>query len=219
MVYDFNTESFFYATDPYENYHIASAVAYYNNRYYFVAINDGNIYELSSEYYTYDYTIPSNMPFNPNPDDVYDIPFKRITNTVRQLDNSKFIANSLTFLLEQGVDPGYPMSLLCFITGENGSVITGETPPGYIGLQMTSERQINPYTPHIELSISKDGGATFSNYTSRQLNPLGERSNRVVFWKLGQANEFTICLKFCARYRVTVGDGIIEARISGGQMQ
>ena len=219
LVYDFTTQSFSYATDPYENYHIASTVAYYNNTYYFVAINDGNVYNLSSELYTYDYTIPSTMTVNENTPNIFDIPFKRITNTVRQLDNSKFIANSLTFLLEQGVDTGYPMSRLTFITTEAGPIITCETPPGYVGDRLTTEVQINPYTPHIEMSISKDGGATFSNTASRQLNALGNRANRVVFWKLGQANELTICIKFCVRYRVTVGDGVIEARVKRGAMQ
>lgn len=92
MAYDFNTQKFFTLTDEKMNYHIAKRVVYFNNNYYFVAFNDGNLYELNSDYTTYDGA---------------EIPRIRITKTKRTPTADRFIVRNLTFPLEQG-DDGEP---------------------------------------------------------------------------------------------------------------
>lgn len=86
-IYDFNTKRFFTVTDPYMNYHIAHHVAFLNNKYYFVSANDGNLYEIGTNYTNYD---------------GQEIPRIRITKTLRMQDTTPFVTNNMSFPLEQG---------------------------------------------------------------------------------------------------------------------
>ncbi len=209
LLYDFNTGLFSYVTDENMNYHIAEAVAFFNNTYYFVSINDGSIYELNSNFTNYDYSVEN----PPNSSFVKDIPKVRICKAVRRSDNSRFIMNNLTFLIEQGNDPEYKGSSLFYISGEDGTVITGEVQEGYEGVFLQSQRVVNPYVPRIDLAISNDGGDSFGNYVSQEMNPQGKRRNRVVFWRLGEANDLAVKLRFVSRSRITVLDGVMQARV------
>jgi len=86
-VYDFNTKKFFTLTDEYQNYHIAKRLTFFNNSYYFVSFKDGNLYRLSSDITTYNGA---------------EIPRIRIPNTTRLPNGDKFIADYLSFIIEQG---------------------------------------------------------------------------------------------------------------------
>lgn len=208
LVYDFNTNKFFYATDENMNYHIAESVASYNNRYYFVSLNDGDIYEMSQDYTTYDYRLPGDTSTLGD----YEIPCMRITNSVEQEDSSPFIGNSFTFLLEQGVDPYYKSTPKRFITTESGKVLTKEAEEGYVGAFLSTERVLDNYRPRIDLSISRDSGETFGNPYSFYLNPLGVRQNRVIFYGLGSCNTMTLQLRFWSKFRKTVSNGVLAVR-------
>jgi len=85
--FDFNTKAFFSFTDEKMNCHVAKRVVYFDNTYYFVSLAGGDLYELNSEYLTYDGEV---------------IPRIRIPPTLRLPDSSPFIANNLTFVIEQG---------------------------------------------------------------------------------------------------------------------
>jgi len=87
LVYDFNTGKFFDITDQNSNYYIAKNVALFNNKYCFISFNDANVYEMSSEYFTYDGA---------------EIPRVRVCNNLRFVDSSGFVVNSITFPIEQG---------------------------------------------------------------------------------------------------------------------
>lgn len=87
LAYDFNTQKFFTLTDEYMDYHIAKRVVFFNNAYYFVSINDGNLYKFSSEITTYNGA---------------EIPRVRVCKNIRLPDGTDFIVNNLTFTLEQG---------------------------------------------------------------------------------------------------------------------
>jgi len=52
-VYDFNTQMFFTLTDDSMGYHIAKRIAFFNDDYYFVSFKDGNIYNYSTSFSTY----------------------------------------------------------------------------------------------------------------------------------------------------------------------
>lgn len=86
-IFDFNTEKFFSLSDEKANHHIAKRIAYFNNKYYFIAFNDGNLYEMNSIYTTYDGA---------------EIPRTRITPNIRLPDSSAFIVDRFSFPLEQG---------------------------------------------------------------------------------------------------------------------
>lgn len=210
LLYDFNTKKFFYVTDENMNFHIAEAVAFFNNTYYFVSLRDSSIYELSGNYTTYDYT-------GTGLSNILEIPRVRICNSMEQSDTSRFIANSLTFQIEQGVDTNYPGSQLAYLTTEGGLVLSEETPVGYVGTFLQTELVVDPYVPRIDLSISKDGGETFGNTVGKFLNPLGKRKNRVIFYRLGDVNDLCIQLRFWSKSRVTVSNGVFSARVYEGE--
>lgn len=161
--YDFNTKSFFYATDYKMDLFPPRRIAFFNDGYYFVSFDDGNLYKLDSTVYTYD---------------TYDrflssvekksIPMVRIANTIRLPDNSPFIGANFNFTIEQGD---------------------------------SSEIQ------RIDLTVSRDGGATFSNVDGQYFKPLGKRANKVNFYQLGYANELTPQLRFWGKDRFLVSGG------------
>lgn len=96
LLYDFNTKRFFHVSDQNLNYYPARQVAYFNNTTYFVSINDGNLYEMSTNFLTYNYE-------NNNQQEGHIIPRIRIPKTIRQQNNERFRCGMFTFWLEQGV--------------------------------------------------------------------------------------------------------------------
>lgn len=209
LVYDFNTKKFFYSTDENMNFHIAEAVCFFNDTYYFVSLRDAGIYELNSKYNQFDYTDPS---ISNAPEKSYLMPCVRICNSVEEEDTNPRVVNRLMFPIEQGVDPFYPASSFYFSAAEDGYVIAQEAADGYIGYWVSQEIRVENYAPRIDLSMSKDSGQTFGNFVQKMLDPQGNRKNRVIFWNLGQANDFVVQLRFWSKYRKTVGNGIIEVR-------
>lgn len=209
LIYDFNTKKFFYVTDENMNFHIAAAVCFYNETYYFVSLKDSSIYELNSKYYTYNYSDPT---LKTPTDQDYLIPCVRICSSMEEEDTNPRVFNRLMFEMEQGVDVNYPMSPFYFASSEDGFVISQESAPGYVGYYVSQENRIEAYAPRIDLTISKDSGQTFGNASQKFLDPLGNRKNRVIFWNLGQANDFVAQFRFWSRYRKTVSNGLVEVR-------
>ena len=91
-MYDFNTKLFFTLTDEKMNAFIPKRVAFFQNRYFFVSINDGNVYELGAQFSTYDY----------GDDNVHDIPWIRVCPTFRLSDQSRFKTGYAGFPMQQG---------------------------------------------------------------------------------------------------------------------
>jgi hypothetical protein len=89
LLFDFETNKFFTLCDHYQNCHPAKAVAFFNNKYYFISFEDGNLYQLSSEYTTYNGLI---------------IPRMRVCKNIRLPKAERFVVNNVTFTLEQGSD-------------------------------------------------------------------------------------------------------------------
>lgn len=87
LVYDFNTKSFFHLSDHKGNHHIARSVAFFNNEYYFVSLNDGALYKTDPSFYDYDGNTIPRVRQLPN----YSLP-----------DNSPFTIDELGVYLEQG---------------------------------------------------------------------------------------------------------------------
>lgn len=202
ITYDFNTDKFFTITDTYGNYHPAKRVAFFNNTYFFVSLNDGNLYEMSTNDTTYA---------------GQQIPRIRVCDTFRLPNNSPFVVNSLTFPLEQGVDSSEFNPALfgpSVITTENTTIITTEN-----GSQLTTEPSAadlqamivaNGPLPAVDLAISIDGGYVFGNFDRMILNAQGLRKNRFIYYNLGWCNEFTPQFRFWSNGRFVVGDGTMD---------
>jgi hypothetical protein len=86
-IYDFTTQMFFTVCNQYMDKHIAKRVVFFNNAYYFISSEDGGIYEFDTQSSTLDGE---------------EMPRIRVTPPIRSPDNTPFIANSATFLVEQG---------------------------------------------------------------------------------------------------------------------
>lgn len=181
-VWDFTTSNFFTLTNEDMGAHIAKRVVFFNNTYYFVSLIDGNLYELSSKYTNYDYS--------PNPEVqtiVKEIPRIRICKTNRLPDTSGWICNNANFIIEQGQSNNLRQSFL-------------------------DESEINSnfiQPQRVDLSISRDGGETYGNIISYEMNRPGIRSNRMQFWNLGYANEITMQYRFWGFQRFVVGNGMM----------
>ncbi len=99
LVYDLTEQKFYDVTDEKMNYHICRRVAFWENDYYFVSLNDGNVYQLSPSMNTLDYG-----KFSDNSPKVYDIPRIRVCSNIRFPNSFRFVINNLTFIFEQGND-------------------------------------------------------------------------------------------------------------------
>jgi hypothetical protein len=84
---------FFSLTDEYGSAHIAKKVVFFNDDYYFVSFKNGNLYKISSEFTTYD---------------GIEIPRTIMTKPIRLPDESMFIGDELSFLIEQGDSADLP---------------------------------------------------------------------------------------------------------------
>lgn len=99
LIYDFDTGKFFDVTDEQMNYHIARHVCFFNGDYYFVSINDGNLYEMSGDFYTYDYGLHDDK--SPK---IQEIPRVRVCSNIRKKDQSRFVTNNISATIERGND-------------------------------------------------------------------------------------------------------------------
>lgn len=115
-----------------------------------------------------------------DPNLIHEIPRTRICETISKPDSGRFVVNSFVFTMEQGEDKDY-------INASNTT-----------------------YTPRVDLAISKDSGATWSSYVSRDLNPVGKRKNIITWNGFGAANDFTLKLRFWGSSRFVVSNGFVE---------
>ncbi len=206
--YDFNTKLFFNVSDENLNYHIARQIVYFNDTYYFVSLNGGNIYEFDTKFPDAEYET----------DHIKEIPRIRITPPFRFPSQRMFIIKSLGFTVENGlpnivtvnpiiIDVGDELLTEAgdFISTEEGELIAAEdddfvTEPGsYVTTQSA-----------IYLSISRDGGVTYGSELRMPMNPTGKRKSRMIFQRLGQANDVTFQLKFVGVSRFVCTDGELE---------
>lgn len=209
--YDFNSKEFSTLGSEKMGAYIAKDVVYFNGNYYFVSIIDGNLYQMSSNLYTYDYG-------NGN---VFEIPRIRIPPPIRLPDQSRFIAGYTGFTIEQGYFSYDQRNTRAMIADERYNPITTQggqpylVPLGgnqyllsgssqYAGLGYNFRNSV----PRIDLSLSKDGGVNFGNDVPISMRAQGKRQNRVMWWRLGSANDLMLQFKFYGMDRFVLTDGI-----------
>jgi len=225
LAFDFNTKKFFTLCDKNMNSHIAKRISYFNNNYYFVSFIDGNLYEMNSIYTDYDGE---------------EIPRIRIPATLRTPDGSPFVGNNLSFIMEQGnntnrnyqqplvykgqitnssnfptkavVKIGDEYQVMNYVVDDNSTkTYTSQAfDVGYIVWNGFNWDVVNSETLRVDMSLSRDGGVSFGNSIGMQLNPLGIRKNRAVFWNLGYANEIIPQFRFWGLDRFVISDGLLS---------
>lgn len=205
--YDLDTKMFFNVSDEDLNYHIAREIVYFNNTYYFVSLNGGNIYDFNTIY-----------PFAQYSDtDIRVIPRIRICPPLRMPDQRMYIAKSLSFTIENGQPntfitttiPGPEDGIL--IATESGKDITTED-----GTFIATEADFATPTVYVQainqvnLAVSRDGGETFGSFWTQDMNRTGNFKSRFIYQRLGQANDMTYQLRFNGLSRFVVMSGIVE---------
>lgn len=206
-LYDFDSELFFTASDEDLNYHIARKVVFFNNQYYFVSYNDGNLYDFGTQFTNYQYSTT----------DIRQIPRIRITPPIRLPSQRYFIIKSLGFTVENGepnsIQPFFFYSGEPILLAEENGTIIAEENGVLIALDQTTQsgyREFDVASEAIDLSISRDGAVNFGNQFRMNMNPTGIRKSRFIYQRLGQANDATPMLQFWGYGRFVVFDGVVE---------
>lgn len=175
-IYDFTTKLFFNVSDENLNYHIARKAVFFNNDYYFVSYNDGNLYQFGTQYSSYQYSDTN----------IQQIPRIRITPPLRLPSQDWYISRDLSFAVE------------------NGQLNTYEINDDIIEYDMA-----------IDLSVSRDGGESFGTSMRYDMNPTGHRQSKIIFRRLGIANDSSYQIRFNGYSRYVAFDGVIRAYTQG----
>lgn len=201
ICYDFTTNQFFHLSDQNLNYHIARDMVYFNEKSYIISLIDAAVYETGEKFDTYSYST--------DPKDIGElIPRIRICGTLRKKDSSTFRCGLFTFWIEQGVN-NYFDDAVCngvLVTEITNQTIISES--GDIMLGEFGSCDYNFNRPRVDMSISKNGNESFSNFVGRELNPMSHFRNQIRWQRIGQANELTIQLRFWGFNRMVVTDGV-----------
>ena len=205
--YDFETKLFFNVSDENLDYHPAREVAYFNNNYYFVSLDGGNIYEFSTNYSTAQYSDVAN----------YVIPRIRICPPLRLPSQAYFIIKEIGFTMEMG-QPN-PLTITVIDDAEVGIQLATESFKSICtesGIIIDVEGDTNTTTTFdstnkVYLAISRNGGETYGSFWEKDMNPTGHYINRFRYQRCGHANDASIQLRFTgtSRYVATNGEVII----------
>ncbi len=223
LFYDFNTQKFFYASDENVNYFIASSLAFFNDQYYFITRNNGNLYAFDTIFTTYDGAI---------------IPRIRTCKTIRLPTQDYFTCTDVGFTIESGSTDYFYQNLgPIYLITEDGKKLIVDGSFGYLNTEdeqdllteddmnlvteqidnsviylIAEQEDIIKETPRVDLSISTDGGEHFSSYVSYNMPPIGVRKNKLMFWQIGTANDLVCQFRFYGIGRFVCTDGIANIR-------
>ncbi len=224
LLFDFTTKQFFHLSDAHLNYHPARNYIYFNGVIYFISLNNASIYESSTDITTYNENILNAAVQDPALN--MDIQRIRICDTIQEDDSAQFRVNNFVFTMEQGIDP---LASALAIANNEDLLIAEDSVPGYdnviyaefgpaladedsggAGLAPGQPNNNIPYIPRVDLSISRDGGITWSNTVGRDLNPLGFRQNIINWSNMGICNSLTFKLRFWGMDRFVVNNGVVD---------
>jgi hypothetical protein len=206
IMYDFTMNKIYDVTDWDFTAFPARQIVFFNNKSYFISYKDGKIYEIGIDLTTYQ-LLPTAS--SAGLDVIYEIPRVRLTDTYRLKRPEKYKINLFTFVIESGTTQGAYEQPTCFgyiITEDTEVIIYTED-----GLPILVEGgycYINK--PRVDLTISKNGGISFSNVVSYQLKATGKFQNQPRFINLGYAQQITYQLRFWGTGRFVVKNGTME---------
>lgn len=206
IAYDFTRNKIYDLTDWDFTAFPARQMIYFLGKTYFLSFKDGKIYRISSDITTYDVLV--NDP-SEEVDEIYDIPRVRLTNTFRLPRPENMLVKMFTFVIESGTTLEAYNQPICrgyIITEDTEQVIYSEddlpllTEGGYCYTNI----------PRVDLTISKNGGITFSNVVPYTLKPTGKYQNQPRFNDLGYAQQITYQMRFWGKGRIVVKNGMME---------
>lgn len=192
--FDFNAQAFYTLCDENMDVFTAKKVAFFNDQYYFVSLDDGNIYQLSSKLVDYDY----------GEGRVFEIPRIRIPKSIQMPDQSRFVAGYCGFTVEQGQFDYPDVNTLFDLTTQDGASLTTQN-----GTIIGGGEDFTNNVARIDMSVSKDGGVNWGSNVQINMRPLGVRQNKVIWWRLGAANDLVPQFRFWGFGRFVATNGII----------
>ena len=199
IMYDFTTKKFFDITDWDFTYHPARQMAYFNNQIYFVSLKQGSLMRISSDITSISTDIQNE----------YEIPRIRKCDTFRIPGSMRYIVNQFSFTIENGIEQDVDFQFECdgYILGEtSGGIMYSED-----DLPLLVEGgSCQIYRPRIDVTFSKNGGHTYSNAVPYFMHATGQYKNQPRFNKLGEANQFTIQMRFWGFGAVVAANGVLE---------
>ena len=202
IMYDFTTQKFFDITDWDFTYYPARQMAYFANEIFFVSLKQGSLMRIGTDI----------TSITPGVGENYEIPRIRKCDTFRMPGSDRFIVNQFSFTIENGVEPGVDFQYECdgYIIGESsGEIIYSED-----DLPLLVEGgSCQIYRPRIDVTCSKNGGYTYGNPISYYMHGTGHYKNQPRFNQLGEANQFTIQMRFWGFGSFVVSQGVLEVRI------
>lgn len=199
IMYDFTTQKFFDITDWDFTYHPARQMVYFNNEIYFVSQKQGSLMRISTNL--------TSISTNEQTD--YEIPRIRKCDTFRVPGSDRFIVNQFSFTIENGVEQNVDLQYEC-----QGHIL-GEVSSNFMYSEDDEPLLIEGgscqiYRPRIDVTISKNGGHTYGNANIYYMHATGNYMNQPRFNKLGEANQFTIQMRFWGFGAVVVSNGLLE---------
>ena len=234
FVVDLNTNKIFNASDHAMNYYGMGAVVWFKNQYFAITKDNGNLFIFDTVITTYDFI---DTEGNKN---TVEIPRIRECVNVRKPSQDYFIINDVGFTIETGeTDYQFQNHGPIFLTTQDGNrlvtepttltflqtqdgkfieyqngglMLSQQASEGESNLLISQQDDIVPVTPRVDMSISYDGGAIFNNVFPYELNPIGKRKNRLLWWQLGIANDVVFQFRFWGLGRFVVTDGEVNIR-------
>lgn len=218
------TKKIYHACDERGNYFIASQVAFFNNQYYFISRNNGNLYAFDTVFTDYDGK---------------EIPRIRTCRNIRNIQQEPFLATDCGFTIETGntdyleqdlgeiylitedgkkyITEGDPIFLATeddqiFITEDGNNLVLQQVDPDSFEYLISEQNEIVHTTPRVDMSISIDGGDHFSSYDAQHLPPIGQRKNKLAWWQLGWSNDLVCQFRFWGMGRFVATDGYVNTR-------
>lgn len=199
IMYDFTTGKFFDITDWDFTYHPARQMAYFNNEIYFVSLKQGSLMRISTDLNSISTDVQNQ----------YEIPRIRKCDTYRLPGSDRFIVNQFSFTIENGVERNVDFQFECdgYILGEVSSSIMYSEDDFPL---LVEGGTCNIYRPRIDVTCSKNGGETYGNAVPYYMHGTGDYKNQPRFNKLGEANQFTIQMRFWGFGAVVAANGMLE---------
>jgi len=182
---DLKTAKFYHTSDANLNYHPARQVVYIGNKSYFISINNGAIYQLGTNFTTYDENIA--LVGKPSYDE-------KLNHVIpRQIIGDNF-------MLPGGPDVFRAKRL--YLTVEQGADTT------FSELQERTELPLG-YQPNIDFSYSRDGAVTFSREVREVLQFSAIRQNITRWIMNDRCNSWTPKWKFWSKGRIVVHNAFL----------
>ena len=199
-------------------------MAFFNNQYYFLSRNNGNLYAFDTIFTTYDGA---------------EIQRIRVCKSIRNGQQEYFIANDLGFTIESGntnyqeqsrgpiylitqcgkklITQGSPIFLITqdgnqLITQDGNNLVSQQVDKTDFSYLISQQEDIQHVTPRVDLSISIDGGEHFSSYDAQYLPAIGQRKNKLAWWQLGISNDLVCQFRFQGLGRFVAYMGVCNIR-------